>query len=213
MKRSSVPSHLASIPKLTSEEEIDLFRDARAGSKRARDKLITSHLRLVVKVAARLVREGVELDDLISAGTIGLLASFETFDPEHGARFCSYARPAIEQHARAWLKQSARHASDVSLDETSDDLSSLHETIADTSAPDPESEAIASETRRTALARIPLAVRRLSRSEQIVIRERFKDERATLEEIGSQLGRTRERVRQIESEALGKLRADLGRVA
>jgi RNA polymerase primary sigma factor len=93
---------LGQIPFLTAEEENALARSAQQGDELAREKLIKSHLRLVVKVARDYEGFGVPLLDLISEGNIGLMKAADKYDADRGARFASYAI--------WWVRQSVRRA-------------------------------------------------------------------------------------------------------
>ena len=79
------------IPLLTHEEEAELAVKAQNGDKAARNKIINSNLRFVVKVAKKYQNHGLELEDLISEGNIGLLTAIDKFDPSKGFHFISYA--------------------------------------------------------------------------------------------------------------------------
>ena len=81
---------------LTREEEIACARKARAGDQEARSRMIESNLRLVVSIAKRYTFGG-ELMDLVQAGNLGLIRAVDTYDPERGIRFGSYARFWIKQ--------------------------------------------------------------------------------------------------------------------
>ncbi len=79
------------IPLLTHEEEAELAVKAQKGDKAARNKIVNSNLRFVVKVAKKYQNHGLDLEDLISEGNIGLLTAIDKFDPSKGFHFISYA--------------------------------------------------------------------------------------------------------------------------
>ena len=87
---------------LTKEEEYQLSILASNGDNSAREKLITSNLRLVVSIAKRYFHLGMPLQDVIQEGNIGLIKAVEKFDPEMGRRFSTYAT--------WWIKQSILRA-------------------------------------------------------------------------------------------------------
>src|SRR5215211_2756005 len=95
-----LPDYFARIDKgklLTHQEEIDLSKRAKAGDKRARQRLIEKNLRLVVSVAKKYRGMGLPFEDLIQEGNIGLMKAVEKFDPDKGYRFSTYATWWIRQ--------------------------------------------------------------------------------------------------------------------
>ncbi len=76
---------------LTAQEERKVGRMAREGDERARDLMVLSNLRLVVSLARRYMGRGLDLEDLIEEGNLGLLTAVQRFDPEKGFRFSTYA--------------------------------------------------------------------------------------------------------------------------
>lgn len=84
-------------PLLTREEELELSRSAKNGSESAFNCLVASNLRLVIQVAKRFRGRGLELEDLIQEGNLGLIRAAQLFDPERGNRFSTYATRWIVQ--------------------------------------------------------------------------------------------------------------------
>ncbi|MFN7096030.1 MAG: RNA polymerase sigma factor RpoS [Gammaproteobacteria bacterium] len=84
-------------PLLSAEEEVHFARLALKGDDVARNRMIESNLRLVVKIARRYINRGLPLLDLIEEGNLGLIRAVEKFDPERGFRFSTYATWWIRQ--------------------------------------------------------------------------------------------------------------------
>lgn len=93
---------IGQIPLLTRKDEVDLSKRIKRGDKAARDKMIRSNLRLVVKIAHDYSGLGLPLLDLISEGNIGLMKAVERFDPKKGGKLSTYAS--------WWIKQSMKRA-------------------------------------------------------------------------------------------------------
>jgi RNA polymerase primary sigma factor len=84
--------HAQTAPLLSAEEELALAARIKAGDRAAREALTLANMRLVVNIATQFKPRGMELDDLIQEGNLGLMRATEDFDPEaHGTRFSTYA--------------------------------------------------------------------------------------------------------------------------
>lgn len=90
------------IPLLTPEEEYETAKAVAEGDESAREKLISSNLRLVVSVAREYINRGLSLQDLIQEGNMGLMRAAEKFDYSRGFRFSTYAT--------WWIRQSVMRA-------------------------------------------------------------------------------------------------------
>jgi RNA polymerase primary sigma factor len=92
-------------PQLRAQDESELFRLYRKGSRAARERLIISNMRFVVKVALEYRACPMPMSDLISEGSLGLIHSVETFDPARGVKFISYAVWWIRSHITKALNE------------------------------------------------------------------------------------------------------------
>ena len=79
------------IPLLTRAEELELAEKAQKGDKVAKNKMINANLRFVVNVAKKYQNHGLDFEDLISEGNIGLITAIDKFDASKGYHFISYA--------------------------------------------------------------------------------------------------------------------------
>lgn len=104
-------------PPLTAEEERKAIIGAMAGSRDDRNRLIEHNLRLVVYIAKRFENAGVNVEDLISIGTIGLIKAVNTFKIEKNIKLATYASRCIENEILMYLRRSNRIKGEVSLDE------------------------------------------------------------------------------------------------
>ena len=251
---------IGGIPLLTPEEEHELATRSFAGDPEAREKLVMSNLRFVVKIALDYEHVGLPILDLISEGNIGLIHAVSRFDPNKGAKLTTYAAWWIKQHMRRAIDYQLRliriptsacdklmHINRIlakiedetgatptaeqigaevgmsadrvlavmggnlrpaSLDETRNAVEGEGYTFAEIT-PDPNTRTAAQETESGQMRELVLRfIPKLSEREQHVIRHRFgiDAEEETLDAIGQRYGLTRERIRQVETMAKGKLR-------
>ena len=250
---------ISRIPLLTRDEEYELAKKVRKGDPKARERLVSSNLRFVVKIAKAYQNRGISLVDLINEGNLGLIRAVGKFDERKDVRFISYAiwwirqallRSIAEQskivrlpmNKAGRVRKVARAArdigqeigreptgeeiaeklglearevtdavaiakKDISLDIPSNDNESLtlSDMIESTLYPSPEEFV----EREKFVEEMKKAVASLGRREAKILRLYFglgEERPHTLEEIGTMLGLSRERVRQIKQKALSKLR-------
>ncbi len=101
----------------SAEEEADLVSKLSSGQKQVRDELIEHNLRLVVYIARRFENTGVDLDDLVSVGTIGLIKAVNSFNVEKNIKLATYASRCIENEILMHLRRTVKLKSEVSFDE------------------------------------------------------------------------------------------------
>lgn len=104
-------------PPLEPCEEARLLQEYAAGSQDARNLLIERNLRLVVYIARKFDSSGVNVEDLISIGTIGLIKAVNTFRLDKNIKLATYASRCIENEILMYLRRTTRLKSEVSLDE------------------------------------------------------------------------------------------------
>lgn len=231
---SGLPSYLQSlyeVPLLTRDQEAHLFRKMnylKYKAARLRDELdlkrprvrlmdrieslysevvatknqiIRANLRLVVSIAKRHVQQNGTLFELISDGNISLIRAVEKFDFALGNKFSTYATWAIMKN----FARSIPHER-VQLDR----FRTGHEELFGGTS-DERTDALELETAQAKReAEVEKILRHLDRRERAIVARRFGLDRdvepLTLKEIGQEMGVSKERIRQIESRALAKLR-------
>ncbi len=104
-------------PPLSKREEDECIRALAKGDLSVRQTLIERNLRLVVYIARKFENTGVNVEDLISIGTIGLIKAVNTFDTEKRIKLATYASRCIENEILMYLRRSCRLKLEVSLDE------------------------------------------------------------------------------------------------
>lgn len=243
---------------LTKEEEVYFARLIQKGDIAAKNRMIESNLRLVVKIARRYIRSGMPILDLIEEGNIGLIRAVEKFDPELGFRFSTYGAWWIQQtieraimsqnrtirlpvhvvkRLNSCLRIGRELAKELDHEPTAGEIAtrlnkptqevekilSLNERVISIDMPiseeinkplldtlgsnhlDPEHAATTNNLKKN----ISHWLGKLSTMQRAVVERRFglnEFEATTLEQTGHEIGLTRERVRQLQAEALKSLK-------
>ncbi|MCF3942512.1 RNA polymerase sporulation sigma factor SigE [Oceanobacillus alkalisoli] len=104
-------------PPLNKEEEAELLKRLTKGDQSARAVLIERNLRLVVYIARKFENTGINIEDLISIGTIGLIKAVNTFKPEKKIKLATYASRCIENEILMYLRRTNKLKSEISFDE------------------------------------------------------------------------------------------------
>lgn len=101
----------------TPEEELKVLERLSDGEELAKEQLIERNLRLVVYIARRFENTGVDLDDLVSVGTVGLIKAVNSFDANKNIKLATYASRCIENEILMHLRRTVKLKSEVSFDE------------------------------------------------------------------------------------------------
>lgn len=104
-------------PPLSPEEEKKMLEEFDKGSQEARAVLIERNLRLVVYIAKKFDSAGINVEDLISIGTIGLIKAVNTFNSGKNIKLATYASRCIENEILMYLRRNNKTKSEVSFDE------------------------------------------------------------------------------------------------
>ncbi len=100
--------HLRKIPTLAADEEKSLWKRVRQGDKRAKKKIIIAYLKLVLPIAKKYERSGMDMLDLIEEGNIGLIHAVDKFDIRKKVKFTTYSAYWIEQTIRRAVDEQKR---------------------------------------------------------------------------------------------------------
>lgn len=202
-------------PPLTAEEEAYLISRFTEGGEKIRRALIEHNLRLVVYIAKRFDNTGINIEDLISIGTIGLIKAINTFKPDKGIKLATYASRCIENEILMHLRKTAPQRSEISIDEPLNTdwdgnellLSDVLGTEADIIMRPAEDEA------DRQLLRI--ALDRLSKRERDIIVMRFGLDGAkerTQKEVADMMGISQSYISRLEKKIILRLRREMNRI-
>lgn len=211
MLLSLVPQ--SAFPKpLSPEEEARLIREMRDGGESARVKLIEHNLRLVAHIAKKYAQSGVDQEDLVSIGSIGLMKAIATFQPEAG-RLTTYAARCIENEMLMALRANKKHKSTALLSESAaTDADGNELPIEELIGTEPDMIEAQVETAIEAERAMRLMESVLDSRELSVIQMRYgltDGQMHPQKEVGAALGISRSYVSRIETQALKKLRREM----
>ena len=104
-------------PPLSKAEEESLLTRLNEGDLSVKSELAERNLRLVVYIAKKFENTGINVEDLISIGTIGLIKSINTFKPDKNIKLATYASRCIENEILMYLRKNAQRRTEISIDE------------------------------------------------------------------------------------------------
>ncbi len=104
-------------PPLSREEEEEFILMLEKSPKEAKSILIERNLRLVVYIAKKFENTGINIEDLISIGTIGLIKAINTFNPQKKIKLATYASRCIENEILMYLRKNNSRRTEISIDE------------------------------------------------------------------------------------------------
>ncbi len=104
-------------PPLSAEEEKNIMERLCFGDEEAKEPLIVHNLRLVVYIAKKFENTSVNIEDLISIGTIGLIKAVNTFSPQRNIKFATYASRCIENEILMFLRKASNRKNEISIEE------------------------------------------------------------------------------------------------
>jgi len=104
-------------PPLTEEEEAIIFNGLEMGDKSAKEKMIVHNLRLVIYIAKKFENSIVNIEDLTSIGTLGLIKAVNSFKPSKNIKFATYASRCVENEILMYLRKQSNKNMDISIDD------------------------------------------------------------------------------------------------
>mgnify|MGYP002611254337 FL=1 len=183
----------------------------------AKSVLIERNLRLVVYIARKFENTGINIEDLISIGTIGLIKAINTFKPEKKIKLATYASRCIEKEILMYLRRNNRIRAEVSIDEPLNvDWEGNELLLSDILGTEPDSvyRGIEDEVDKSLLAR---AMTRLSERERKIISLRFGmagvNEEKTQKEVADMLGISQSYISRLEKKIISRLKKEIHRLS
>ena len=203
-------------PPLRREEEAELLRRLDEGEEQVRQILIERNLRLVVYIARRFENTGINIEDLISIGTIGLIKAISTYKSDKNIKLATYASRCIENEILMHLRKNASQRTEVSLDEPlNTDWDGNELLLSDVLGTDADTvmRPIEADVDRQLL---DAAIAKLSQREQEIIVLRFGlrgNREQTQKEVADRLGISQSYISRLEKRIINRPRRDILRMS
>ena len=200
---------------LDQHEEQMIMKKIIDGDESSREPLITHNLRLVVYIAKKFDATGINIEDLISIGTIGLIKAVNTFRPERNIKLATYASRCIDNEILMFLRKNMQKKSEISIDEPLNiDWDGNELLLSDILGSDPDTvnHNIEQETECKLLND---AVNRLSNREKNIMQLRFGIggyQEHTQKEVAELLGISQSYISRLEKKIIIKLKKNLDTV-
>jgi RNA polymerase sporulation-specific sigma factor len=201
---------------LEADEERILLEELSNQNHAARQKLIEHNLRLVVYIAKKFDNTGLELEDLISIGAIGLIKAIRTFKLEKNIKLATYASRCIENEILMQLRKTSKIKTEISLEQPIKTDSDGNELIfADVLCF--EEETVTADLELSAEKQLLFqSLRKLHKREQEIMILRFGlfgEEEKTQKEVADYLGISQSYISRIEKKILGKMKKELDKIS
>ncbi len=200
---------------LSREEEKEVFLRLERNDEAAREILTVHNLRLVVYIAKKFESTGINVEDLISIGTIGLIKAVNTFRPQKNIKLATYASRCIENEILMHLRKNQSHKNEVSIDEPLNiDWDGNELLISDILGTDPDSinRPIEDEAEKNLLLN---AISHLGERERTIMYLRFGlmgQEEKTQKEVADIIGISQSYISRLEKRIIKKLKKELEKI-
>lgn len=179
------------------------------GDPKAKDILIEHNLRLVVFLAKKYENTGVDLEDLVSIGTIGLIKGINTFSKDKNIKLATYASRCIDNEILMFLRKNKRIRTEVSIDASlsfDGEGNELHLEDVLGTAPDIVSKGIEEETERTIMINEIMHLKPRDRDIMILRYGLMNNEELTQKEVAEKLGISQSYISRIEKKVIKRLK-------
>jgi RNA polymerase sporulation-specific sigma factor len=204
-------------PPLSREREEELFAQIERSENEsaARKTLISHNLRLVVYIAKKFESTGINLEDLVSIGTVGLIKAVNTFRPAKNIKLATYASRCIENEILMFLRKSSQHKGEVSFDEPLNiDWDGNELLLSDILGTDDDTVSVNLENQAEKNVLIA-AVEKLPERERNIMIMRFglsDGKEKTQKEVADLIGISQSYISRLEKRIIKKLRRDMEKV-
>ena len=202
-------------PPLTTEEERLYVNLLKEGDESAKATLIERNLRLVVYIAKKFENAGINVEDLISIGTIGLIKAVNTFKADKNIKLATYASRCIENEILMFLRRNNKNKAEVSLDEPLNvDMDGNELLLSDILGTDTDVvyAYLEEEVNKKLLIQ---AMGKLSDRENQIIEMRFglaSGREMTQKEVADKLGISQSYISRLEKKIINKLRREINKL-
>ncbi len=200
---------------LSPQEEVEILQLHKQGDVNAKNLLIERNLRLVVYISKKFDNTGVDVEDLISIGTIGLIKAVNSFDSDKKIKLATYASRCIENEILMYLRKVVRRKNEVSLDEPLNVDSDGNELLL--------SDVLGTETdmvyndaeENVEKELLKNAIKKLSAREQQIVSLRFGlngHEEITQKEVADLLGISQSYISRLEKKIVSRLKKEIAKM-
>jgi RNA polymerase sporulation-specific sigma factor len=196
---------------LAKDEEEELLKELALGKPETRQILISHNLRLVVYIAKKFENTGIDIEDLISVGSIGLIKAVNSFRYDKNIKLATYSSRCIENEILMFLRKVQKNRGDISIDEpinTDSDGTEIHLSDVICTTTDSIEDDMDTGVEKNLLW---LAVNKLSIREQEIMQLRFGlkgGEERTQKEVAEMLSISQSYISRLEKKILSRLKRE-----
>ena len=198
---------------LSSEEEKRQLELMEQGDEEAKAQLVEHNLRLVVYIAKKFEGSGVDGDDVVSVGTIGLIKAIDSFKTDKNIKLATYASRCIENEILMYLRRISRSKQEVSFEPLNTDWEGNELLLSDVMGTDADAvySRVEGGVERELLKK---SLQNLTAREQKIMRMRFGldgGEEMTQKDVADSLGISQSYISRLEKKIIAKLKKDISK--